>query len=423
MLNTLRLLLLFVSFVFTTGLLAGSDGLTPTGHVNPLEGMLQMKLGKRVNMDSARQCALLLNYSNFLEEHINAGLFNEAESFISRTTDQFLEAGSSNSKAKYAFMAADVYHYQGKYALAEEYFKRSLNMYDGLNDPNGIIEANIGISESLKFVEDFEGSLKSGYQALAVADSIGRADKVADIKSILGRIFIDQGDAKAARPLIEEARDYFEKEKDSISMALVNEDMAYLYAEQGDLDAAFLYAEQALETFQKFNDQDGYITSSFLLSTLYGRKGDWENALLYVRQAINTIESIEDQRELHNYYKEKAFFLLQQGKTTEALGAINRFRALRHQYEDPSTDMRYYLELSKLYQHVGNYELAILNSERYDLAKDEFSDVKKDRAIAELKIKYDTEQREAELVEERLKSASLASENDAIQFRRNFWIA
>jgi tetratricopeptide (TPR) repeat protein len=422
--KVLGVLLLCISLFLGYTSQAETDGFVPGGHVNPLEGILHMNLGSKVkNFDSLNVSNRLLGYSYQLQKQIDAGLFSEAESFISKTTDQFLGAKSSDSKAKYAYMAADVYHYQGKYALAEEYFKRSLNMYSDLNNTEGVIDANIGISESRKFVEDFEGSLKSGYEALALADGMGRQDKVADIKNIIGRIFIDQGDSKAARPLIEEAKVYFEQEKDSISIALVNEDMAFLYAEQGDLNAAFKHAELALSTFVKFNDRDGYITSSFLLSELYGRTGDWDKALLYVQQSIDVVEKIQDKRELHNYYLEKAFFLSQQDKYEESLEAINSFKELGYQFEDPSTDMRYYLELSKLYQLTGNYELAMRNSELYDLAKDEFTDVKKARAIEELKIKYDTERRELELISEKKKIVSLELENDAILFKRNFWIA
>jgi len=422
--KVLGILLFSISLFFGFTSKAASDGFVPGGHVNPLEGILHMNLGNKVkSFDSLQRENQLLGYSNLLQKQIDAGLFSEAESFITKTTDQFLGANSSDSKAKYAYMAADVYHYQGKYALAEEYFKRSLNMYSELNDAEGVIDANIGISESRKFVEDFEGSLKSGYEALAMADSIGRQDKVADIKNIIGRIFIDQGDARAARPLIEEAKVYFEQEKDSISLALVNEDMAFLYAEQGDLESAFKHAEQALASFIKFDDQDGYITSSFLLSELYGRQGKWDQALLYVQQSIDVVDKLEDKRELHNYYLEKAFFLSQQGRSDEALAAINSFKEYGYQFEDPSTDMRYHLELSKLYQLTGNYELAMRNSELYDLAKDEFTDVKKAKAIEELKIKYDTERREQELISEKKKIVNLELENEAILSKRNFWIA
>ena len=65
------------------------------------------------------------NVSVLLEDHIEAGNYSQAEALIAKATDQFLAALSSPSKAKYALVAADVYHYQGKYTLAEEYFERS----------------------------------------------------------------------------------------------------------------------------------------------------------------------------------------------------------------------------------------------------------------------------------------------------------
>lgn len=411
--NILVVLGLFISLV------SNATG----GHFVPFESIFQLDLRTKVKLpDTLQDSRTLQDYGNLLEGHIEAGLFKEAESFIDKTTDQFLSAISSPSKAKYAIMAADVYHYRGKYTLAEQYFERSRKLYDELNDPDGVIEANIGISETLKFVEDFEGSIKSGYQALAIADSLGRPDKVADIKSILGRIFIDRGDSKAAKPLIDDAREYFEEENDPVAIAMIHEDLAFLYAEYGDLDTAFEYAEMAYKSFKELNDADGFITSSYLLSSLYIREQNWNQALAFIDQAIIAIEAVEDKRELHNYYMDKSFILMQIGRTDMARAALEMFRTYGHRFEDPSTEMRYFKELTDLHRLDGEYQQAVVTASRYDAAKDAFNNFKKEKAIEELKIKYKTEQRELELAEEKSKNEALRMEQKNIRLRRNLWI-
>ncbi len=342
----------------------------------------------------------LPHYSTLLKNHMEAGLYDEAEQFVSMVTDQFLAAAPSHTKAHYAKMVGDMYSSRGKYQLAGDYFKRSRDLYSQLKDPNGVVEASIGMSKTSQSGQDITERIKTGYQALALADSIGEESKVADIKVLIGRLFLEGGNANAAKPLMEQAQDFYKRGGEPVSLALVHHDLARLYSINGEMPQAIGYATSALNIGKKLSDNGLYTQSCQLLGQLYGQSNDWNLSLEHYNNALRIAERSGESKQLAMLYLERSDISMKAGLLAAGEQDLEEYYRVAKKMALTEADVEYFRRKLLFDERLNRKDSLELHAELLNRFEDNYNTHLLQSMTQEEQLRLEMAQREKELQKE-----------------------
>lgn len=201
-------------------------------------------------------------------------------------------------------------------------------------------------------------------------DYLKKAEKVFkdngyDLMSIyvLSNIGVNLNDTKRykeAIPYFEKALTYYEKNNLILDLAMDSNNLGNSYFELGQLDEAQKQYQNALKYNE--NRDDWYITLTLKnLGLIEYTKGNFENALVYYRNALKNAESNE----------KKDFLALT------------------------------YRDIADAYAGYGNYKNAFEYSRKYNVLNSEIFSEQSDAKINELEIKYQTEKKAQEIINQK----------------------
>lgn len=209
------------------------------------------------------------------------------------------------------------------------------------------------------------GKIETSNYYLKKAEKIFK-DNGYDLMSIyvLSNIGVNLNDAKRykdAIPYFEQAIAYYEENNLTFDLAMDSNNLGNSYFELGQLDEAKKQYQNALK-YNENSEDDWYITLTLKnLGLIEYTKGNFENALIYYRKALKNAES-----------NEKKDFLA----TT-------------------------YRDIADAYAGYGDYKNAFDYSRKYTVLNSEIFSEESDAKINELEIKYQTEKKEQEIINQK----------------------
>lgn len=276
------------------------------------------------------------------------------------------EARRLGLKREYAFAqlyGGVVQYLSGNYPAVPEKYLGALRIFEELKDEEGIAATHNELAVFYHKQNDLDNCFKS----LDIAERISR--KRGDLER-LGTTLGNRGAILSVRGRIKEAQPYFSEvykirmqQKDSVGLGYVLLDLAEVALAEGDLSGCMRRIDQSTEVRMKINDQYGVVVNLVFKGEMLMRAGKNIDAL---------------------------FFLEEGNRKAQSIGYPDLVRQ--------SADL-----LTKAWRKAGNAEKAFAYHEQSDLLKDSLLGVEKTKIVKELQTKYETERKESEIREQRLK--------------------
>ena len=172
------------------------------------------------------------------------------------------------------------------------------------------------------------------------------------------------------------------------------------YYETNKFDSARVYYNYALEKFVQINHEERVAIVRHNLANVYSEmKDSLRLALNYFDEALKTFKKLNNTRHI-------IYLMESKGAAYTALGDYNRaletFRdglqiALNEQVADYYILMKYYSDLSKLYEEMGRTTNAYQSYKLYTAYKDSILEERQMARISELEIKFNLDKKEEEI--------------------------
>lgn len=259
----------------------------------------------------------------------------------------------------------------------------------------------------------------------------------------IGNGYRHTGDYPKAQRYLYDALQIFEKKKDSISIGRVTAFVGELHLQKADLKAAKENLEAALKILDKHKAESGWLSAAHTLANVYGMSGDYESALKLDEIGIRISDSIRSPRTMSTFYDNKANCYLFSGKLDSAdyyfneclkldlasgskkqiadsysnLGNLASFRGdhdkgitLTLKSIDILKDVnnkfnlgKSYQILSEIYERKGDHKSALAAERMFFEEYKKLVNEKKEASLAEFRILHETDRKERELAENKLK--------------------
>lgn len=333
------------------------------------------------------------------------------------------------------------------YDLALQSFTQTLQFSIDSRYEKGIALANYNIGSVHRLKGNnplaLEFYLKAIGHFFKLSDSIG----IADTRNCVGIIHTNMGDYSIALEYLFEALHIYKRHNDFLEESRVLINIGKLYIIINELDKAIEYMNESMLIKRKLKDQPGVANVLNNLGVIYRRKGEIDRALSLFEESFQIQRTLSDKAGMANSLNNIGIILHTKDQTSKAIEYFKEALQLREELgdnagiamglfnlgfmysllehhnkafehfqksieyaqiiKDNNLRIRAYEALSGQFQKTGDYKNALLYYEKFHKLNDSLFNEKSKNQLLEIQTKYETDQKEKELIKTRQVSLAL----------------
>jgi len=356
------------------------------------------------------------------------------------------QAKNAEEEARAYKNIGNAYNLLSTNELAVTNYQKSLELYHKLNDYENIVDVLIEISYVYYKVGDYSNALDFAKQSLSNSDQFQDSTGVSRSYNTLGLIYWKLGDHDKALEFQLRSLSYDEEENHNTF-----NNIGIIYGVQGNYDKALEYQQRALEIRRELDLIGGIAGSLNNIGIIYKQMGSLDTALEYFLEALdlrkemgqswrlagayNNVGSIYkakgDLNMALEYFRESLHYSDEAGTTFEFASTLLNIGDVFLELKIVDSSVVYlqdgiilanriqaqsllsdgYYSLYQLFYNSDDYLAALEYYKAYSTVKDSLFSKQSEDKIAELRIKYETEEKEQEI--------ELLKQNDSLQAQKN----
>lgn len=380
---------------------------TPAVSQSKVDSLLTL-LPQRIGSDRIQVLTALCHELAFVNADSARMFGSEAASLM---TDK-----SSAEYAEVLGSLAITYELQSNYEEALKYNQQALRIYSDAGDSLHMADMlnNIGM------IYDEQGKYKDAISYYDQANSIyqekGNAEKIALVALNLGVVYKGIGDYESSIANYRHALEMFSRLGNDHGVAVCNVNLGSVYLSLSKYDSALAYSLNARRMF----DATGYVRFGAVATgnagIALGKLGDSQRGVEYLKKAIELHKKNNAAKELSYCYLKLAELYADINESANALNYANKAldASLGAGVLQQVSDTHRLLAL--LYASQGDFRKAFEAHRAYAETKDSLYHHDKIKYVREFQVEYDTQKKERELAEARMK---LTAQELRVQERNN----
>ncbi|MEM7379989.1 MAG: tetratricopeptide repeat protein [Bacteroidota bacterium] len=280
-----------------------------------------------------------------------------------------------------------------KKALSDDYFRRGIALHGNGDDIN---------------------ALESFTKSKAIKEEIGDLLGLSKVHISLGIFHEEEGNYDTARDYYQSSLDFNQQIADQRITAVILNNMGILYEDWGKYDSAVVYHKKSLDIRKSQNNQMGMVQSLANIGETYQLQENYAEGLKYFNEAYD-ISSASPQRPMYSYIIDKiGEVYLAMGRLDNAENYLQEALELRLAGDNYFALRRTYRNLSELSEKREDFAKSLEYYKQFTTVQDSFFQSRKNRELAEIQAKYDTERQQKEII-------SLQQENKNRTLWRNIF--
>jgi len=265
------------------------------------------------------------------------------------------------------------------------------------------ILGNIGVAHF--YDNSFESSLDYLYKALEISQRLGDKNKTGSLYNSIGNVFFALNNTGKALELYSKSLAIMEISGNQKMVATTLINMGSLFNARGQNEKAFEALKRSIKILEQLKDSIALSSALNNLGLAYKSNRNYGKALEYNLKALNISSKLNNFWEIayisntigeiyliQKNYDQAIFFFKQGLSYAEKIGTLDMM-------------MFSYRSLAFYYSAVGNNTQFINYFRKYDNIKDSIFTTQNTRSIAEMQVKYETEQKEKENAIQKLEIA------------------
>jgi tetratricopeptide (TPR) repeat protein len=318
-----------------------------------------------------------------------------AYTYAKECLDLSRKIGYKLGEAK-AYTSMGVINYnKGEYSLAIDYHNKSLQIRKKYNDNKGVLKCYNNLGNVYALMSNYPLAIENYYKSLKIAEDLKSKADIGTAYENLANIyfFIDRN--KEAKEYYIKALKINKEINDSEGIAHLNLNLGKVYLREGNIKIAIEKYEQSLNYYLKTGDQFRTIDSYISLGRAYIRLEDYKKAYENFDKAKDLCIEADYNDGLISVYGNMAKTLIIQKNFTEAKILLNKTLALSKKLKTMEYTASSYKLLTQIDSLTGNFKSAYFNYFQYVSYNDSIKNSEKLNQIAQSKMQYNFDKKEA----------------------------
>ncbi|MCD4817754.1 MAG: tetratricopeptide repeat-containing sensor histidine kinase [Candidatus Cloacimonetes bacterium] len=290
------------------------------------------------------------------------------------------------------------YEMLGDYQNALKYHQNALIAAESNDDKNSMSISYNNIGNVYNRKSDYNEALTNYFKSMQLKEDLGDLNGVAVCLNNIGIIYEELDDIDNALEIHKRSLGLKRKQRDNKGIASSLNNIANLYTNQGKIKESLEYHLEALEIKKKIGDKRSISNSLRNIGTTYHKIHDDETALNYYQKSLDLDCEINNKTGLATSYLNMSNVYLVQKKYDKVLSNLNNSEEIALVLDEKNLLKQIYETYYKLYTEQNNSTKALEYHKKISKMKDEIFNEKKSEQIIEMTTKYDTKQKEKEIV-------------------------
>jgi len=324
-----------------------------------------------------------------LHDYDNALKYVDSAIYLAELSD------NKSIKAKYLNKKAIIYYKLSDYQQALHYFNTAIK-----NTDDSLFIAQCYSNIGSAYVNLGNNNIASDYyfRALKINENNNFEEGIADVYLNMSNVYMSMEEFDSALDFQFKALEYYldNDNKTEAGYCLSNIGLAYL--DLNKVDTAIHYLYRALEFNIQTNDQHGIAGGLINIAHANIKKGYYNKAIASVEKAKAICITSKDTYFLTKCLLTEATIYKELGNTQKAIALAKEALQIANRIGVLGVAESADLALSKLYESSKEYDNALIYYKSYNTLKDSSLAIDKTKAIQNLKIQYETEKKEQQII-------------------------
>ncbi len=271
----------------------------------------------------------------------------------------------------------------------------------------------------------YDKAVDNFFKSLKLFEKLGRNVGVANTYNNIGLIMMEQDrDSVALRYQLTGLK-IREKIGDESGINDSRLNIALLYWSMHQYDSSLWYCRKVIPYYEETNNHYALGSAYNNLAMVFDDRKKYDSALYFYDKAIKEHLAVNNNYKAASSLLNKSVNYIATEDFDNALKSLLEAKELVNDESSIRVRSKILYQLAKLYYNKGLYKKASGIFLEYKAISDSLYSVDRDEKIEQIKVQYETEKREKELLEEKAANEQLAKEKALSEIRvynRNKWI-
>lgn len=352
---------------------------------------------KSINSDSVKATRFYKESSVALRRFSNLKLcraFLDSAMFYSKKTN------FKDSEAKCHFMYGLLERVSGNYELALNHLDKNIRYFD--KDSTNKAYALFQVGTIYRNLGDYQKSLQTFIEILNIFEHKKDSLAMASTYNSIANIYGDMDSYNEAILNYKKANSIFIEKDNKRSQANTLNNISEIYLRKKDTLSSRKFANQSLKISQDIQEDYATGRAYYMLGRTY-LSSDKSKALEFYLKSKTILEKINFKKMLVTLYNDLGDFYNDNNNTTQAILYYNKALKILEDTNDLMLSKNTFLGLSTTYLKTNNFKKAYQFQSLYIKAKDSLFNEENIKSINLLQKQFETEKKDKEIVEQKLK--------------------
>lgn len=330
--------------------------------------------------------------------HYNKSEYDLAKEKFELANEIFKTLGAHRQYSTTVISLANLSLFQAKYSTALFYYKQSLALKKKLNDKDGIAISYIGIGSSYFSQGEYFEALKNFYEALSISEENNNLYLQASALNNIAITLRLQKEFQQALATYEKVLNISESINSKLTRAQCLSNIGLVYTELEKPEMAKEYHLNSLSLFKEIGNTNGVAANLNNLGMVYDNLNEYDKAIEYYEKSLEIHLQSKDKEGIADNYTNLGIVYAEKRNFKRAVELYHKALNITREINAKNEQKNVYELLSTLYAKNNQFSKAYHYQLLQEKLKDSLFSESKIKAIEDLKVKYETEKKEQEIV-------------------------
>ncbi len=295
------------------------------------------------------------------------------------------------------------YIYDGVYSILDSsihYYSISLETYEELGVCQKVIDQQINMGAAYIFASEYGKAIQVFMDALIRAEEMGSLQLRSEILINLGVAHRKMNAEGAAIKVYREAIGIQQQLKDTSLLAKTYLNIGVAYGKIDKKELAIRNLQKAKGLYTEVGDTAEAASVDLAIGMAYMDLGDFRKARVIMENVVLQHQDLLDDFDISRYHLFKGQLDQMEGRSQSALDHLLKGYSIIGQTDQIDLKAAYKEAIAQAYASIGEYEKSYEFLQQYAAMKDSINDQKRMDLEQEMRIRFDTERKEEEILQQ-----------------------
>jgi len=278
-----------------------------------------------------------------------------------------------------------------------DYAKQALRIAEEINFQKGIGDAYNRMGNSYYFLDNYEKSMEYFMKSLDIREKINDLEGIAKSYNNIGTIYLRLNNYEKTLEHFNKAIKLHNDLGNKKIIPYIINNLGVLYEQNEEYEKAFEYYSMTLKLIEELGDKERIAIAYNNLAKSYYDLKNYEKSLIFNFKSLRISEEIGDKLGIARSYKNIGKTYLKLNDYNKVLHNLEQGLKVAKEIKSKYILQDTYLSLSEYYSATNDFRKAYIYHKLFSQEKESIFNEKSSVKIAEMRIFYDTENKEKEI--------------------------